>query len=479
MYKVNALIGQKVISLADGHAIGSVKDVVISDTNDSVAALVLDEGGLISPVRVVPIDDVHSYGRDAVVVEGDDAVVDAGAIPELDVDPKHRLGGMKVFSNAGEQVGTIADVYFEEDGRIVGFEVSAGMVDDLATGRRFLPVEELDRVGDEIVYVMPETAGNLGPVPGGSGGASGVLDELAGKADDAARQAGQKLSETGTKVAETIGSPTESEEASTPGWDLVGRRSGADVADAEGRIIVANGQLISAGHVERATSAGQLDALRAAAEAWTAAERDRVISGTVESVADAAGGAWDRFMAKISELTDETGKRMSEQQTKARLAAINDAVGRPVTKVILDRSDEVVLNLGDIITHEAIQRAYDAGILDTLLDSVYKGDVAFERDEMKAPTEGTSTVEHAAGGAAVVEELQTSVQTADAQRQQDSDAKRREADQARVQRETEREERARARDEAAARAEAGEPLAEEADEEADDREASISASKES
>jgi sporulation protein YlmC with PRC-barrel domain len=386
---------------------------------------------------------------------------------------------MKVYSSAGEQVGTIADVYFEEDGRIVGFEVSAGVVDDLASGRRFLPVEELDRVGDEIVYVMPETAGNLGPVPGGSGGASGALDELAGKAGDAARQAGQKLSQTGTKVAETIGSPTESEGPNTPGADLVGRRSGADVADAEGRIIVANGQLISQEHVSRAETADELESLRAAADVWSAAERDRVISGTVETVADAAGSAWDRFMGKISELTDETGKRMSEQQTKARLAAINDAVGRPVTKVILDRSDDVILNLGDIITHEAIQRAYEAGILDTLLDSVYKGEVAFERDEMKAATEGTSTVERAAGGAAIVEALETNVQSSDEERQQQSDAKRREADEAREQRETERQERARAREESAARAEAGEPLPDDAGAEADDREATVGASKES
>ena len=104
---------------------------------------------------------------------------------------------------------------------------------------------------------------------------------------------------------------------------------------------------------------------------------------------------------------------MSEQQTKARLAAINDAVGRPVTKVILDRSDDVILNLGDIITHEAVQRSYEAGTLDTLLASVYKGDVAFERDEMKAATEGTSTVEKASGGAAVVEELQGTVDSAE------------------------------------------------------------------
>ncbi len=458
MHKINALIGRNVISLADGHPLGSVNDVVIADGYDAVTALVLEEGGLMSPSRVVPIDGVHSYGRDAVVVTGDDAVVDGRTIPELDGDPKRSLGGMKVFSDAGEQVGTIADVYFEEDGRIVGFEVSAGMVDDLATGRRFLPVEDLDHVGDEIVYVKPETAGNLGPVPGGSGGASGVLDDLTTEAADTSHQAGQELSETGAKVAETVGSSTESGETTMPGSDLVGRRSGSDVADADGRIIVANGQRISAEHIERAASAGELDALRAAADVWSAAERDRLISGTVESVTDAAGSAWDRFMGKIAELTDETGKRMSEQQTKARLAAINDAVGRPVTKVILDRSDEVVLNLGDIITHEAIQRAYDAGILDTLLDSVYKGDVAFERDEMKAPTEGTSTVERASGGSAVVEALQTSVQAADAQQQQESDAKRREAEEARAQRETEREARARARDEAAARAEAGEPL---------------------
>ena len=477
MHKINAVIGQNVISLSDGHSIGSVKDVVISDANDSVAALVLDEGGLLSASRVVPIDRVHSYGRDAVVVDGDDAVADATTLPELDVDPRRSLSGMKVYSAAGEEVGTIADVYFEEDGGIVGFEVSGGKVDDLASGRRFLPVEGLDRIGDEIVYVTPEIVGDLGPVPGGSGGVAGTLDDLATKVGEAANQAGEKLSATGTKVAETVGSSTP-EGATTPGSDLVGKRSGSDVADTDGSIIVANGQLISQQHVSRAESAGELASLRAAADAWTAAERERVISGTIESVTDAAGSAWDRFMGKISELTDETGKRVSEQQTKARLAAINDAVGRPVTKVILDRSDEVVLNLGDIITHEAIQRAYDAGILDTLLESVYKGEVAFDRDEMKAATEGTSTVERAAGGAAVVEELETSVQSADEQRQQQSDAKHREADEARASRESERQERARAREESAARAEAGEPLPDDEDAQVDGSGIAVAASKE-
>jgi hypothetical protein len=183
-----------------------------------------------------------------------------------------------------------------------------------------------------------------------------------------------------------------------------------------------------------------------------------MISDTAESITDAAGSAWDGFLRKISEITDETGRRMSEQQTKARLDSINDAVGRPVTKVILDRSDDVILNLGDIITHEAVQRAYDAGTLDTLLGSVYKGEVAFERDEMKAPGQGTSTVEKASGGADVVEELRTSVDTAETERREASDQQKREAEQARERRETERQERARSRDEAAEKAASGEPL---------------------
>jgi hypothetical protein len=56
-------------------------------------------------------------------------------------------------------------------------------------------------------------------------------------------------------------------------------------------------------------------------------------------------------------MTDATGKRLDEQKTNGRIADIADAIGRPVTKVILDREDNVILNLGDIITHQAVQRA--------------------------------------------------------------------------------------------------------------------------
>ncbi len=47
------------------------------------------------------------------------------------------------------------------------------------------------------------------------------------------------------------------------------------------------------------------------------------------------------------------------------------ALGRPVTRVILDQDDNVILNTGEIITNRAIQLSREADVLDILVDSVY------------------------------------------------------------------------------------------------------------
>jgi hypothetical protein len=83
-----------------------------------------------------------------------------------------------------------------------------------------------------------------------------------------------------------------------------------------------------------------------------------------------------------------------------------------VTKVFLDRDDSVILDLGDLVTHQAVQRADDAGLLDSLLASVYRAsDVTFTRDEMRAEIAGDSTVDKASGGASVVADLEAKVAT--------------------------------------------------------------------
>ncbi|CAN5252127.1 hypothetical protein BH18CHL2_BH18CHL2_05180 [soil metagenome] len=439
MRKGKTVIGKDVLSLADARSLHTVKDLVIGSDGLSIAALLVDEGGLFSHSLVVPIDNVESFGRDAVVVTDSQAVVDAGKVQHIDriLEKNEKLVGKKVFTEAGDEQGSISDMYFEEaTGRIVGFEVSGGLIGNVTKGNSYLAVEDITRTGEDILYIRPEGAESLdaqvGGLQGALGGAREKLGEAASKAKERAGEAGETAR---GKVAE--GRPEDS---------LVGRRAGRDVEDDDGNVIVAAHQRIRAEHVEQARQRNKVADLTAAATQGQAADLAEGATGAAGQEGDAAGGLWDQFTRKIGEMTDSTGQRLDEQKTKKRLAEIEDAVGRPTSKVILDRSDNVVLDLGDIITHEAVQRAYDAGALESLLGSVYKGDVSFSKEEMRAGTEGQATIEKASGEAPMVDELEQKVEQSEQERERQREMKRTQAEEDRNRRESEREQRAAERE---------------------------------
>jgi hypothetical protein len=108
----------------------------------------------------------------------------------------------------------------------------------------------------------------------------------------------------------------------------------------------------------------------------------------------------------------------------------------------------VVLDVGDIITHSAVQRAHEAGGLNSLLGSVYKAEVQFDKQELRAERPGAAALEQAegTGGAQVVEEMRGKVEQAQAERDTAAARQKEEAEADRQAREREREERAAERD---------------------------------
>ncbi|HUG48739.1 MAG TPA: PRC-barrel domain-containing protein [Candidatus Limnocylindria bacterium] len=432
MRKGKNVIGQSVVSLQDGRKVDSVKDLLLNQDNDAILGLLVDEGGLLSSSRVVPIEGIYAFGRDAVVIRETDAVISASADPEIKaiINRNEHLLNKRVMTNTGDNLGHIGDMYFEEaTGRITGFEVSGGMLGDIARGTSHLAVTDIERMGLDVVFVRPETADDL---LNQKGGLEGAMNDAGQKIGDATDKAA-----SGTQAAFNEREPEKS---------LIGRRSGQDVADSNGSIVVANGQRIRPEHVEWAKRTDNMGVLTRAATAGQAADlRDKAGAG-LEAAGDSVASMWDRFTQSLSEQRDEEGKRVEEWQIKARLNEIADAIGRPVGKVILDRSDNVILDFGDIITHQAVQQAYDSGMLETLLATVYRADFGLPLDQLRAEAPATATVEKASGGAALVEELEQKVQQTDEQRAQEEERQREESQKAVEQREREREQRARARE---------------------------------
>jgi hypothetical protein len=60
--------------------------------------------------------------------------------------------------------------------------------------------------------------------------------------------------------------------------------------------------------------------------------------------------------------------------------------------VILDRNDEVILNVGELITHQAVEYARAADVLEILLDSVYTDTPKLSLDELRAPEAGKAAL---------------------------------------------------------------------------------------
>ena len=428
MRKGKSVIGKPILAFDEGTRVGEVRDLILGPDNGSVIGLLTEEGGLFESSKVVPVEEISAFGRDAVVISSATSVVPAGQTPGIKaiLDRKQSLLGTKVFTETGDAQGSVSDVYFDETTRRVeAMEVSGGRVSDLTNGTRHLRVEEIVRVGPDVLYVHPETADRL---EAQQGGLTGALSDAGDRAKEAARGARDRAAEATAEAS--------------PEDRLIGQRAGRDVEDDMGGVLVANGQRIRPDDVERARTAGKLPELTAAVGFGQVGTAGAVTGDALGDAGDRAADLWDTFTAKLGEMKDGTGQRVDEQQTKARLAAIEDAVGRPVTKVILDLQDEVILDLGDLITHAAIQRAYEAGALDTLLGSVYKGEISFDKDELRARRPGVASLDEGAGGGApIVEELRSKIETAEQERAASEAAERERAERDRSRRSGERDRR--------------------------------------
>jgi uncharacterized protein YrrD len=164
MIKGSSVLGKPVLSRADGEKLDSVKDVILGTDRTHVIALLLSEGNIFSKPTVVPIENVVSFGKDAVVITDSQAVVRADHVPAvtkaLEID--QRLSGRKVFSESGDQYGKLDDIHFDDKtGEILGVDVT-GVGEGSATKKvGFVDKENLISFGEDALVISTIGASKL------------------------------------------------------------------------------------------------------------------------------------------------------------------------------------------------------------------------------------------------------------------------------------------------------------------------------
>ncbi len=388
----NVLNGTRIMT-TDGRNLGKLVDFYFDETTGTIEGYETS-GGLFADTysgrSFVPAPKTLKIGRDVAFVPVETIELmeeQVGGIKAAMQTASEKLQATAKVASERLQDGTqIAGEKFQAAGRLATTRVTDTVIDRSAqkafaigkVARQTLHTSDggtLVLAGETISPSIATAAERLN-----------VLDELY-------RAAGGGLSEPlrdrfGTTMA---GLTVES---------ALGKRSQRAVYTPAGYIIAAQGQIITTQAIERAKVAHQeaalLDAVglspTAAAQSQAGVlattTSDRLQANTAlasDQIQSGAANMWERVKETANELQGRSTQAIEEKRVKG-------ALGRPTTRVILDRDDEVILNVGELIGHKAIEGARDAGMLDVLLDSVYTETPQLSLQELKAPEKGRAAL---------------------------------------------------------------------------------------
>ncbi|MBD2356080.1 PRC-barrel domain-containing protein [Tolypothrix sp. FACHB-123] len=186
-----------------------------------------------------------------------------------------------------------------------------------------------------------------------------------------------------------------------------GRRVLQTVRANDGLIIAASGQIVTESVLDRTQAYGkELELLNAAGLHLATAARSSANDTWLETKVQLRDGAsvaqknlnsfWQALKKQSEKLQGRSTRAMKKQR-------IEQALGRPVTRVILDPEDNVILNVGELITHRAVRQAEESGILNILLSSVYTKEPEISDKELRASEQGMAALAHHGNGRSQLE----------------------------------------------------------------------------
>jgi uncharacterized protein YrrD len=485
MRKGSDIVGKPIVAYDTGEKVGRVRDLIFDQERNYLVALLVQEGGLMSDARVLPLVAIQSIGMDAAIVSRADQIIPAKSDPKIAaiLDRNNIMNGTHIMTVSGQDLGKMVDLYFDETtGAIEGYEVSGGIFADAYSGRSFVPAVQTLRIGENYAFV-PAMVADL--MEEQVGGIKAAIQDTSDKVQAAAHKAGEQISEVSrqatTQVANAIVDPESQKQF------VLGRKTESEVLRPDGSVFLTPGQIVTMADTMTAESIGILDRLYRAtggnltedakqraseigkdvagkasvlaqdltqkANATTAhytidqalghrasnvvRTRDGLIVAapgqivtektikraqtyhleeallrsvglsTSNAAKSSANDAFDVASSQISHTGDrvqsgiaqslewakQTGEKLRSQTTHAlEEQQIKGALGRPATRVILDRQDRVILNAGELITHRSIEVARRAEMLEVLLSSVYTKTPEFSEATLRAPEPGRASL---------------------------------------------------------------------------------------
>ena len=414
MRKGNEVIGKPVVSYSTGRRIDTIKDLIFDQNSNRLLGFLISEGGWLSSPRILLLKDVLAIGVDAVIISSRDNVFEAKQVPEIAkiLEYNNVLKGTRILTTDGRNLGTMVDLYFDNDTGIVeGYEVSGGMFADAYSGRSFVPTPKTLKIGKDVAFVPVETAllmeEQIGGIKAAMQAAGEKVQETVQSTGEKLQDAGGKLKQSSSSLSQNFSGQFSSALAERAVEEAKGYRVRQFVRSDDGFIIAAPGQIVSDSVIKFAQQFHQEEALlqavglstrdaaqsRANSMAMVTGDRLRVsthkaedqIQEGAQKLKVEANYLWQQLRTGVADFQDRSSQAIEQKR-------ILGALGRPVNRVILDQQDQVILNVGELITHQAVEISRQSGVLEVLLGSVYTETPKLSREDIEAPHPGRASL---------------------------------------------------------------------------------------
>lgn len=326
----------------------SVKNLIFNHKTNQLLGFLVDCPHNAGQEEVLLFEQVKAIAPHGIVAPSPQGRLSASQTQHIQeaVEQKMVLEGRPVVTPEGEYLGDLQDLYFDpHTGKIEGYEVAPPS----DRPKEFIRAVSIDQGLENSVALMQSPQAQEVLQPSLSETISGALAQakplsLTVSSPPVTKPAVQSHS----KVKPFSGRYLERAK---------GRRVRHPVYDAQGNAIATPGQIVTQRLLEKAQKKGCSKQLCAA-----------VGLKIMESV------------SRQSHKFPRGDRNLSNGQTERR---VKQALGHPVTRTIVDRQNRVILNVGDLITYHAVDRARKAKVLPVLLDSVYRSPSSAKRDRSR------------------------------------------------------------------------------------------------
>ncbi len=153
------LIGLPVISKKTGKKFATIKDIIYSKKKYKVLGFVLSEGNIFREAKIIQFCNIDSIGKDALIVENENVVEKSSQLPEINqLIAEKKIIEDEILTEDGESLGHVKDIIVDaEGGKIIGFILTDGFIQDLKEGRNVLPYTTETIFGENSIIISNET----------------------------------------------------------------------------------------------------------------------------------------------------------------------------------------------------------------------------------------------------------------------------------------------------------------------------------